>query len=343
MNFDLTDDQLMFRDTVERFCGPFDLVARKQARALPGGFDRARWATLAELGLLALPASEAQGGIGGSLADCAVVGEAFGYAVAVEPWLELAFWPLRLADTQTAQAISGGEALVAVAFAEPNGRYRIDPVDTRAVGDRLTADKRFVLGGGAADRFLVTALAEDGPALFLTDEGERRSYALVDGSEAIELRLRDTRARRIGMPQLDVAVAETRLIAAAEMVGLAQRLFDETLAFVKQREQFGQPLGRFQVVQHRLVECYSALEQMRSTLWRALLDKNLHGRSGRSAGTKTFIAERALNIGHEAIQLHGGMGVTDELVVGHAHKRVMLLSKLFGDPATDLITYAEAA
>jgi alkylation response protein AidB-like acyl-CoA dehydrogenase len=112
---------------------------------------------------------------------------------------------------------------------------------------------------------------------------------------------------------------------------------------VKQREQFGQALGRFQVVQHRLVECYSALEQMRSTLWRALLDADAQGRTARVAGTKTFIAERALKIGHEAIQLHGGMGVTDELVVGHAHKRVMLLSKLFGDPATDLVTYAEAA
>jgi alkylation response protein AidB-like acyl-CoA dehydrogenase len=366
MNFDPTDDQLMFRDTVARFCGPFDLAARKRARAMPGGFDRDRWRQLADLGLLALPASEGQGGIGGSLADCAAVAEALGYGVAVEPWLELCFWPLRLADNDTARAIVSGEILVAVAFAEPNGRYRLDPVDTRAAGDRLSGEKRFVLGGGAADRFLVTALAEDGPALFLVEQPDRRPYTVVDGSQAAELQLRNMMGSRSGSiirssraksrgagtesehAPLDhardernftQAVTDTRLIAAAEMLGLAHRLFDETLAYVKQRTQFGQPLGRFQVIQHRLVDCYARLEQMRSTLQRALLDPTPHG----IAGAKAFIAERALAIGHEAIQLHGGMGVTDELVVGHAHKRILLLSKLFGDPAADLATYAEAA
>jgi alkylation response protein AidB-like acyl-CoA dehydrogenase len=339
MNFDSTDDQLMFRDTVARFCGPFDLEARKRARVMPGGFDRGRWRQLADLGLLALPASEGQGGIGGSLADCAVVAEALGYGVAVEPWLELCFWPLRLADNDTAGAIVSGELLVAVAFAEPNGRYRLDPVDTRAAGDRLTGEKRFVLGGGAADRFLVTALAEDGPAVFLVEQPDRRAYTVVDGSQAAELHLRSTPGRRLGPLELDHCVTDTRLIAAAEMLGLAHRLFDETLAYVKQRTQFGQPLGRFQVIQHRLVDCYARLEQMRSTLQRALLDPSPHG----IAGAKAFVAERALAIGHEAIQLHGGMGVTDELVVGHAHKRVLLLSKLFGDPAADLATYTEAA
>lgn len=343
MNFDPSDDQLMFRDTVERFCGPFDLEARKRARAMPGGVDRARWRRLGELGLLALPATEAQGGIGGSLADCAVVAEALGRGVAVEPWLELAFWPLRLADDETGRTIASDEALVAIAFAEPHGRYRLDPVETRAESDRLTGEKCFVLGGGAADRFLVTALAEDGPALFLADEADRRPYTIVDGSHAAELVFRDTPARRVGPADLDDAIADTRLIAAAEMLGLAHRLFDETVAYVKQREQFGQPLGRFQVVQHRLVDCYARLEQMRSSLSRALLDTGPQGRAARTAGAKAFIAERALAIGHEAIQLHGGMGVTDELVVGHAHKRVLLLSKLFGDPAADLATYAEAA
>jgi hypothetical protein len=343
MNFDLTDDQLMFRDTVERFCGPFDLASRKRARSLPGGFDRQRWATLAELGLLALPASEAQGGIGGSLADCAVVAEALGYAVAVEPWLELAFWPVRVLDAERGCAVAAGEALIAVGFAEPNGRFRLDPIGTKAVDERLSGEKSFVLGGGAADAFAITAQTSEGPALFFVTEADRRSYTLVDGGLAAELRLRNTPGVRIDGADFEQAVSDTRLIAAAEMLGLAQRLFDDTVTFVKQREQFGQPLGRFQAVQHRLVDCYSALEQMRSTLWRALLNEGGEGRVARVAGAKAFVAERALKIGHEAIQLHGGMGVTDELVVGHAHKRVLLLSKLFGDPAADLLTYAEAA
>lgn len=349
MNFDLSDDQLMFRDTVERFVGPFDLEARKRARALPGGVDAQRWRELAGLGLLALPASETNGGIGGSLADCAIVAKAFGRGVALDPWLELGFWPLRLLEQVSApdlsRRIGAGEERVAVAFAEPGGRYRLEPAEVRASGGRLTGEKRFVLGGGAADRFLVTALGEDGPALFLVaaDQVDRRTYAVVDGSQAAELRFRDTPAERLGALNIESAASETRLIAAAEMLGLAERLFEETLAYVKQREQFGQPLSRFQVIQHRLVDCYARLEQMRSTLWRAILDENSEGRDMRRAGAKAFIAERALLIGHEAIQLHGGMGVTDELVIGHAHKRVLLLSKLFGDPAADLMTYAEAA
>lgn len=345
MNFDLSDDQLMFRDTAQRFCGAFDLEARKRTRAMPGGMDLNRWHELSELGLLGLPVSERNGGIGGSLADCAVIAEALGHGVAAEPWLELAFFPLRLLETVSSELSSrivSAETRIAVAFAEPNGRYSLAPVETRAESGRLTGEKRFVLGGGTADQFLVTGLAEDGPALFLigADQVERRAYAVVDGSHAAELRFRNAPATRLGALQLDEAATETKLIAAAEMLGLAQRLFDETLAYVRQREQFGQPLGRFQVIQHRLVDCYTRLEQMRSALSRALLEDQSHSRA---AGTKAFIAERALLIGHEAIQMHGGMGVTDELVVGHAHKRVLLLSRLFGEPATELATYAEAA
>jgi hypothetical protein len=345
MNFDLTDDQLMFRDTVERFCGPFDLEARKRARALPGGFDRERWGELAELGLLALPANEVQGGIGGSLADCAVVAEALGRGVAAEPWLELAFLPLRLADADIGRSIAGGDTLVAVAFAELHRRYRLEPVATRAAGGKLTGEKRLVLGGGAADQFLVTASSDAGLTLFVVEasDADRRVYMIVDGSQAAELRFRDTPAQALGPLAIERAVTDTRIVAAAEMLGLAHRLFDETLAYVKQREQFGQPLGRFQVIQHRLVDCYAALEQMRSTLWRAILDTRPDDRTQRIAGAKSFIAERALKIGHEAIQMHGGMGVTDELIIGHAHKRVLLLSKLFGDPAADLSAFAEAA
>lgn len=334
MNFDLSDDQALFKATVERFVGAGDVETRKRARAHP------RWAALAELGLLALPASEKAGGLGGSLADCAVVAEALGHGVAPEPWLECAFLPLRLlGSSEPAAAIARGETRAAFAFAEPGQRYRRDPVATRESGRRLSGAKTFVLGGEAAELFLVTAVAADGPALFAVARAAvtTRPYTVVDGSRAAELILHDAPGTRIaGWDAVGHALDEARLIAAAEMLGLATRLFEETLAYVRQREQFGQPLGRFQAIQHRLVDVYAMLEQMRSTLIRGLL-------GGSAAGAKGFIAERALQIGHEAIQLHGGMGVTDELIIGHAHKRVMLLAKLFGDPATDLAAYAEAA
>lgn len=345
MTFDLTDDQALFRATAERFAGAGDVEARRRARAHAGGVDPARWAELAELGMLALPAAERAGGLGGGAIDCAVVAEALGHGVAPEPWLEAAYLPLRLLAAagahEIAAAVARGERRFAVAFAEPQGRYRLDPVATRASGGRLNGAKSFVLAGEVADAFLVTAREDQGAGVYLveTDAVERRGYGVVDGGRAAELVLRDAPGVRIGdLHAFTAAAAETRVIAAAEMIGLAQRLFDDTLAYVRQREQFGQPLGRFQVIQHRLVDCYAMLDLMRSTLWRALL-----GGAGAGHGTKAFIAERALHIGHEAIQLHGGMGVTDELIIGHAHKRVMLLAKLFGDPASDLATYAEAA
>lgn len=348
MNFDLTDDQIMFRDTVARFGGAFDLETRRRTRAQPGGLDRARWEELRAIGLLALPATEAQGGLGGSITDCAVVAEALGRAVAPEPWLELAYWPLRLlatvASSGAARSIVSEGRKIAVAFAEPRRRYRSDPIDTRCLAGRVSGAKTFVLGGEAADAYLVTALGNDQPGIYLVESAglDCRPYTLVDGGRAVELRLHEAAAQYVGEFHWTVPIAETRLVAAAEMLGLAGRLFDETLAYVRQREQFGQPLGRFQVLQHRLVDCYARLEQMRSLLYRALIDAEA-GRWSRAAGTKAFIAERALAIGHEAIQMHGGMGVTDELVVGHAHKRILLLSRLFGDVAADLETYAEAA
>ena len=122
------------------------------------------------------------------------------------------------------------------------------------------------------------------------------------------------------------------------MAGLARRLFDDTLAYVKTREQFGQPLGRFQVIQHRMVDCYARCEAIESALLRALL---MPGAS--TAAAKAFIGEAALWVGEQAVQLHGGMGTTDELGIGHGLKRILLLSKLFGDPASGLTTLAEAA
>lgn len=326
MNFALNEDQAMFRATVERFAGAGDVEARKAARAQPGGIDRARWGEMATLGLLSLD----------DIADCAVIAETLGQALAVEPWLECGYLPMRLGHD--------GSRLAAVAFAEPNRRYALDPT-VKFDGARVSGAKTFVLGGAAADLLLVTATGGDGPVVLAVEAAaaERRPYAMIDGGIAAEVTFRDTPATPIAGADWAHAVTETRLMAAAETVGLAARLLDETLGYVRQRAQFGQPIGRFQAVQHRLVDCYAMLEQMRSTLWRAVLAARGPRWADEVAGAKAFIAERAIHIGEEAIQFHGGMGVTDELAIGHAHKRVLLLSKLFGDPASDLARFAHAA
>jgi alkylation response protein AidB-like acyl-CoA dehydrogenase len=344
MNFDLDDNQLMFRDTVERFCASVDVARRHAMRRMDGGIDRARWRELAELGLVALALPEADGGLGGSLIDCAVVAQTMGRGLAVEPWTECAFLPARLlTGTTQAAAIADGSALATLAFAEAQGRYTLDARAVTAKDGRINGEKIFVLSAATADCFIVTA--NEGGETFLyavdrdADGVDIRPYPVVDGSLAGVVTFRNVAAESFGdFAMLEAAVDETRLIAAAEMAGIAKRLFDDTLDYVKTREQFGQPIGRFQVIQHRLVDAYAKLEAIQSSLYRALL---LPGQN--RAATKAFIAEGAQWIAEQAIQLHGGMGMTDELAIGHGVKRILLLSKLFGDPASAIAAMAKAA
>jgi len=352
MNFDLDENQSLFKATVERFAASANVPTRHKTRKQPGGFNRERWREMAKLGLIAIAGTEADGGLGGSLIDCAIVAQALGKAQAVEPWLECGFLGARLlAGTAHAADILSGEAVAAFAFAEPNRRFALDAVSmqARAAGDGfiLSGGKHFVLSGAVADLFVVTAKLGDETALFVVSRDAKgvdaKPYPVVDGSFATVLTLRDVAANALlsnGAARLAQAISDGRLIASAEMVGIARRLFDDTLDYVKTREQFGQPIGRFQVIQHRMVDCYAKVEQMQSALYRHLLKD---GPSQHDVqGLKAFIGESALWIAHQAVQLHGGMGMSDELGIGHGLKRIMLLSKLFGDPASDLAAFAKA-
>lgn len=362
MNFDLSEDQELFKATAERFVASVDVEARKQLRSHDGGYDRKRWSELADLGFLALSADEAQGGMGGSLTDLAVIAEALGQGNAVDPWLENGVLPARLLSRASAsemlEPFIEGNKIAALAFAEPKKRYSLTPTATVAkkTGDGyvISGEKTFVLGGALADALLVTADVEGTTAVFLIScdnpNVHRRSYCVVDGSLASEVRLLDVEVSASARLDLDgdaltAIVAEMRLLAAAEMLGLAQRLFDDTVAYVKQREQFGVAIGTFQVIQHGLVDCYALVEQMRSLLLRTILAPrdDVETWQGQYAGAKAFIGDGATTIAKKAVQFHGGMGITDELAVGHAVKRIILLDRLFGDAASNLAEYAEAA
>jgi alkylation response protein AidB-like acyl-CoA dehydrogenase len=343
MNFDLDENQTLFRDTVERFCAPVDVATRHKMRKLTGGFDKARWREMAELGVIGLAAGEADGGLGGSLLDCAIVAQALGKGMAIEPWLECGYLSARLlAGSVYAAGMVSGETLAAFAFAEPNRRFQLDALSVEAKGGKLNGEKRFVLGGAAADQFIVSASHNGGTKLFVVAADapgvDVKPYPIADGSFAAVLTLRDAAHGDPLSVDFEKAVDDTRLMAAAEMVGLAQRLFDETVTYVKTREQFGQPIGRFQVIQHRLVDCYAKVEQIQSALYRALLQPGSVPQA-----VKAFIADEAIWVGQQAVQLHGGMGMTDELAIGHALKRMLLLSKLFGDVAGGIAHYAKAA
>ena len=346
MNFEPTEDQDQFRASVERFAGAFDIVHRRQLRGAPGGYPRTRWTGLAELGLLLLAQREDQGGLGGSVADLAVVATALGRAIAPDPWLENGVLPLALAPGL--DGLASGERIAALAFAEPGRRFELAPHGVTIDGQGLVNGRKTAIPGGAfADVLLVTARGPKGFALVAIDAQApgvvRRDYRVLDGSLASEVDLHDVTGVVLDTTAADLAdtVAQVRLLAAAEMVGCGQRLLEDTLDYVKQREQFGVAIGSFQVIQHRLVECYARLEQARSHVLRATLSPA--GFAVAAAGAKAYVGAAVRHVGEEAIQLHGGMGQTDELAVGHAFKRIMLLDRLFGDQAQCLREYAVAA
>ncbi len=365
MNFEPTETQALFKAAAERHvadCVP-DLVARRAARAETGGFSRANWRRLADSGLLALPVSEAHGGLGGGAAELALVQEAFGHGLAPEPWLDVAVIAAGLLDrggddNQRAAWLApliAGETLVSLAHAERAARFDPGHVDTRATvqGDRVLLDgaKIAVMAGAAADALIVSARGEAGIDLWLvptTAPGvSPRVFALADGSLGAEIALHSvaiSAADRLpgGWAALPAVAARARLAAAAEMLGLAVLLFDTSLAYAKTRQQFGQPLGRFQVIQHWLTDAYAQVEQMRSQVLRAALAPE-PAAARAAAGAFAYCAETALKIGQMAVQLHGGMGVTDELVVGHALKRLHVLGLTFGNATAALDAWRTAA
>lgn len=354
MNFDLSEEQELFTSTVERFTAPIDVEARHKLRDTPAGYDTARWAELAELGLMALAASEEHGGMGGSVLDLALVGEALGKGNAPDPWLENGVLPAKLLSADGAsdalERLLSGESNVAVAWTERSQRYSWTPANTKLSSGALTGEKTFVMGAVLADSLIVTALDGEKTAFFLIPVGrdgvEIRQYRLADGSIAGEVHLRnvavsDEERLDISADALSAIIAEMRILVSAELVGLGQRLLDDTLTYVKEREQFGVPIGSFQALQHRLVECYGKIEQSRSMLYRVALETD--GVQSAAAGAKAFVTESVDHIAREAVQMHGGMGVTDELSIGHAMKRVLVLARLFGDVDTNLADYAKAA
>jgi alkylation response protein AidB-like acyl-CoA dehydrogenase len=372
MNFDLTEDQTLLKAAVERFVSDSyggDLEARRAARQTPAGFAAANWARLADTGLLSMAVSTANGGLGSGRVEVMLAMEALGRGLVAEPVLETGIIAAALLDVGANAAqhetllngLMAGERLVVLAHAEREARYNLAHVETvaRRRGETVALDgaKTAVLAGGAADTLIVSARLSgavreaDGIGFWLVAADsagvDRRSYRLADGSVAAEVTLRGVEvpasaALHGGLALLQPVVATARLAAAAEMLGLMGLLFDTTLAYVKTRTQFGKSLGSFQVIQHRMTDAYVLLEQARSQVLRAALAEPADFARA-AAGAKAFVVEAAVSVGHTAVQMHGGMGITDELVIGHALKRLRVLALTFGDGTAALDDYRRAA
>lgn len=364
MNFDLSEDQELLKAVAERFVTDrYDPERRRSYLAAPEGFSAANWAHLGELGLIAAAFREDSGGMAATDADLAIIFEALGRGGVVEPLAEAAVLAGGLFEATAPAALKAqwldglvsGERRLAVAHREAAARHNFDHVTTSArasgSGWQLSGAKSMVPAGYAADAYIVSARGNTGVGLYLVpadaDGLSITPFRLIDGSVGCALQLRDidvpeSNALQPGLEALEQAEARANIARGAEALGLMEALFAATLDYLKTRKQFGRPLGSFQALQHRMVVQFGVLEQARSLLQIATVAAtgDPAERLRAIAGMRAFIAEASIPLGHEMVQLHGGMGVSDELFIGHFHKRLVMLSRYPDDAETALDRYA---
>ncbi|HXQ53455.1 MAG TPA: acyl-CoA dehydrogenase family protein [Stellaceae bacterium] len=376
MDFDLSEEQTLLQASVQRLMADhYGFEQRKSYGAAPEGWSREMWRRLAELGLLGLPFDEAQGGFGGGPVETMIAMEAMGGALALEPYLAtvvLAGGCLRHAGSAAqlaslVPAIAAGETVLAFAHGERQARWDLADVATRARRDGggwvLEGEKSLVLQGGSADRFVVSARVSDerrerqGIALFLvegTAQGlSRRPYPTQDGMRAAEISLASVRVPAdsvLGEPgtalgAIERVIDEAIAALCAEAVGAMAALADLTVEYLKTRRQFGVAIGSFQALQHRAADMRIALEQARSmTLFATMMagsdDADERGKA--MAAAKVQVGRSGKLVGQQAIQLHGGIGMTMEYKAGHYLKRLAMIDAAFGDADHHLRALARA-
>ncbi|HEX3574325.1 MAG TPA: acyl-CoA dehydrogenase family protein [Rhodopila sp.] len=368
MDFDLSEDQRLLKDSVDRLVADqYQFAQRTKYASEPAGYSTAMWDQITELGLLGLPFEETLGGFGGGAVETAIVMEAFGRGLVLEPYFAtviLGGGLLRRTASSSvlgalAPKVAAGKLKLAFAHVERHTRYDLADVSTTARKDGsgyiLDGAKSVVIHGDSADRIFLTArLAGDrrdrgGIGLFLLDPATpgvaRRGYPTQDGLRAAELTLANARVGADdlisddALPPIEHVIDEAIAALCAEAVGAMQSMQDLTLDYLKTRKQFGRPIGSFQVLQHRAVDMLVAVEQARSmAMFAAVMaaEQNPIERRKAISAAKVQIGRSARHVGQEAIQLHGGIGMTNEYAVGHYFKRVTMIDQLYGDADTHL-------
>ena len=362
MNFDLSEEQVMIQDSIARFVQEnYTYDQRNAVIAMPQGFSPSHWRQFAELGWLSIPFAEEYGGFGGGPVDAMVIMQELGRGLVSEPFLPtvLLFGGLlqsagsdRLKDALLPQIIAG-ELQGAFAYLERQSRYRLTDVKTRArqegVSWVLSGEKTVVLYGGAAEKLVVLARSsgeqvdENGLSLFLVDGSAAgvttTSYRMTDGREAANIVLDNVTAEAIiggpgeGYALMTPVIERAMLAIAADALGAMESLNAQTLEYLKTRKQFGTHIGAFQALQHRMVDMFAACENTRSLLYRAVcaMDAGDADAPRSLLALKVMVGRAGRRIGGEGIQMHGGMGMTEELPVGAYVKRLMIANTLFGD------------
>jgi alkylation response protein AidB-like acyl-CoA dehydrogenase len=378
MDFTYTETQDMLRDTLARFLADtYDFDKRGKMIASDAGRDPGIWKALAnDLGILSAPFSEEQGGLGGSALENMIMMEELGKVIAIEPYLQtvvIGGGALKAAGGALAGSvipeIIGGNVIVAFAYAEPQGRYDLANLRTTAktqgAGYVLNGHKGVVYAAPWATHLLVTARTggsqreAEGVELFLIDAKlpgiVRRDYPTVDGFQASEIYFENVAIPNEallagGLPLVEQIVDEATVAVCGEACGVTRKLHEGTLDYSRQRQQFGQPIGRFQVLQHRMADMMMEVEQIVSMTLMATLKLDLPADERKAAVSlaKAKVARSAKFVGQNAIQTHGGIGITQELSIGHYFKRATMIEAQFGSADFHLdrferLTLADAA
>ena len=374
MNFSLNEEQRLLKDSVERFVR--ENCSLDQHRALVSselGYSERSWRQMADLGWLGINVPEAYGGIGGGPVETMVLMEAFGAGLVLDPYFPsvvLGGNLVAMAGSEAQKqailpALVAGELKLAFAWVEAQAGYDLFDIETMAErrdgGYVMNGAKGVVLGAATADKLIVSARTtgrsrdRDGIGLFLVDRGasgvKLRDYRTVDGLRAAEVAFENVTVGddavlgdpRRALPVIE-AVAERAIVAlCAEAVGAMDVIVRSTAEYLKIRKQFGRPIGTFQVLQHQFTDMLIASEEARSMMYVATLrlgERDAGLRAKAVSGAKHLIGRHGRLIGQRAIQLHGGMGMTEEMSVGHYFKRLTMIDVMFGDEAYHLKRYA---
>lgn len=375
MDFDLTEDQRLLSDSVNRLLSDqYGFEKRKTYLKEPEGWSKALWSQYAELGLLGLPFAEEHGGFGGGAVDVMLLMQSFGRALVLEPYLAtvvLGGTAIKLAGSAAQQAeiipgIAEGTTKLGFAHYERQSRYDITDILTTAkpngAGWVLEGAKSVVLHGDTADKLVVSARTsggrddEGGLSLFLVDANAaglaRRGYTLRDETRAAEISLsgvkvsKDDLLGEVGnaLPVIRRVVEAGIAATSAEVIGTMETMQSMTLEYLKTRVQFGKPIGENQALQHRAAEMLVAMEQGRSMAMLAAMmvdEPDAAERERNISMAKVGVGQSGRFVSQNAIQLHGGIGMTEEYAIGHFFRRVMVIEHMFGDTAYHLDRLAD--
>lgn len=373
MDFNFSDEQNMLRDSIAKFAAAeYEFEKRRAALKSEDGWKK-NWAAFAELGLLAAPLPEEYGGLGGGPVDVMVVMEEFGKALVVEPYLQtvvLGGGFLKHAGSSAQKdehlnAIAAGERIISFAYAEPQGRYTLSDLTTTAKKDGkgyvLNGHKAVAIGAPQADHFIVTARTggsqrdAKGVSVFIVPKNAKgvttRDYTTVDAFRASDVYFENVALgaehliKEDALPLVEQVIDEGIAGLCAEATGAMKQMHALTLEYARGRKQFGVPIASFQVLQHRMVDMFNETELASSMTYMVTLklDAPAQERARAAAAAKVQIGKSGRFVGQGAIQVHGGMGMTDEMKVGHYFKRATIIDTQFGNVDHHLKRYVALA